>query len=130
MTTATPVSRTVPASGAQRRLGQSRSQIAHWLEQDRRTPVASSALDCAVRSALPLLGGLGAHPGTAVVLGALAQAWLRSGPSAPARGNTQRPLDLALSLARRHPRTTLVTVGVTGLALWWWTHSSYRPPPR
>jgi hypothetical protein len=130
MTTATPLSRTVSASGVELRLGQSRSQIAHWLEQDRRAPVASSALDCAVRSALPLLGGLSTHPGTAVVLGALARAWLRSGPSTPAQGNTLHPLDVALSLARRHPRTTLVTVGVTGLALWWWTRSSHRPPPR
>lgn len=130
MSTPTPLARTLPTSSAQLRLAHSRSQIAHWMDQDRQAPAASSALDCAVRSALPLLSGLSAHPGTAVVLGALAQAWMRSGHPSPAADGTLRPLDVALSLARRHPRTTLVTVGVTGLALWWWNRSSHRPPPR
>lgn len=134
MNTPTPVSRTLPASSAQLRLAESRAQIARWLEQDRQAPAASSALGCAVRSALPLLGGLRAHPGTAVVLGALAQAWLRSGPPPPARDSAMRqsPLDLglAIALARHHPRTSLVAVGITGLALWWWSRSSARQPSR
>lgn len=130
MNTPAPVSRTLPARSAELRLAHSRVQIARWLEQDPQASAASSVLDCAVRSALPLLGGLQAHPGTAVVLGALAQAWLHSDRSAPAVDSTLRPLDVALSLARRHPRITLVTVGVSGLALWWWNRSSQRPPPR
>lgn len=130
MNTPAPVTRTLPNSSAQLRLAQSRTHIARWLEQDLQAPAASSALDCAVRSALPLLGSLRAHPGTAVVLGALAQAWLRSGRSSPAGDSALRPLEVALSLARRHPRTTLVTVGATGLALWWWNRSSHHPPPR
>jgi hypothetical protein len=86
-------------------------------------------MGCAVRSALPLLGGLRAHPGTAVVLGALAQAWLRPGPPAPSSLRPP-PLDLAIALARRHPRTSLVAAGITGLALWWWSRTSSRPPSR
>lgn len=130
MNTPTPFSLALPASSAQLRLAESRAQIARWLEQDRQAP-AASALGCAVRSALPLLGGLRAHPGTAVVLGALAQAWLRSGPPPPARDNAMRPpLDLAIALVRRHPGTSLVAVGITGLALWWWSRSSSRPPSR
>ncbi|NIC40855.1 hypothetical protein [Aquabacterium sp. A08] len=130
MNTPAPVARTLPTSSAQLRLAQSRAQIALWLEQGLQAPAASSSLDCAVRSALPLLGSLRAHPGTAVVLGALAQAWLRSGRSSHAGDSALRPLDVALSLARRHPRITLVTVGFTGLALWWWNRSSHHLPPR
>ncbi|MFC3685249.1 hypothetical protein [Hydrogenophaga luteola] len=132
MNTPTPFSQALPASSAQLRLAESRAQIARWLELDRQAPAASSALGCAVRSALPLLGGLRAHPGTAVVLGALAQAWLRSGPppSPVGSGFIRPPWDLAITLARRHPRTSLVAVGVTGLALWWLSRSSSRPPSR
>lgn len=128
MNTLTPP--TLPASGAQLRLAHSRAQIAQWLEQDLASPTASSALGCAMRSALPLLGGLRSHPGTAVVLGALAQSWLRSGPSPNVRNSAMDPLDMAITLARRHPRATLVTVGVTGMALWWWSRSSTRPAHR
>lgn len=131
MNTPTPLAQTVDASGAQLRLVHSRAQIARWLEQDHQAPAASSALGCAVRSALPLLGSLRAHPGTAVVLGALAQAWLRSGPPPPARDNAMRPpLDLAIALVRRHPGTSLVAVGITGLALWWWNRSATGQPSR
>jgi hypothetical protein len=128
MNTVTPPS--LPASEGQLRLAHSRAQIAQWLEQDRQAPAASSALGCAMRSALPLLGGLRSHPGTAVVLGALAQSWLRTGPPPSDRDGAMRPLDMAIMLARRHPATTLVTLGATGLALWWWNRSSTRPPPR
>ena len=62
---------------------------------------------------------------------ALAQAWLRSGPPPPARDNAMRPpLDLAIALVRRHPGTSLVAVGITGLALWWWNRSATGQPSR
>jgi hypothetical protein len=132
MNTPTPVSQALPAGSAQLRLAHSRAQIARWLEQDHQAPAASSALGCAVRSALPLLGGLRAHPGTAVVLGALAQAWLRSGPPPSPVGNgfMRPPWDLVITFARRHPGTSLVAVGITSLALWWWSRSSNRQPSR
>ena len=126
----TPIAPTpVPASGAQRRLAHSRTQIARWLEHDRQAPHAASTLGRAVRTALPLLDGLRAHPGAAVVLGALAQAWLRSGPSAPLQTRTAHPLALALVLARRHPKAVLAAAGAVGLALWWAGRSPSRPPP-
>jgi hypothetical protein len=131
MITPTPLARNVDDSGAQLRLVHSRTQIARWLEQDRLTPPASSVLGCAVRNALPLLGGLRANPGATVVLGALAQAWLRPGPPPPATDSAMRPpLDLAIALARRHPRTSLVAVGITGLALWWWSRPATAQPSR
>lgn len=132
MTTSTPLTQTVGASGAQLRLAHSRTQIARWLEQDQQAPPALSTLVCAVGCALPLLGGLHAHPGTALVLGALARAWLRPGPPPPAKDSATcpQPLDLTIALARRHPGASLVAVGITGLALWWWSRSSNRPPPR
>lgn len=132
MNTPPPPIQTADPSGAQLRLAHSRARIARWLEQDRHAPPLASALGCAVRSALPLLGGLRAHPGTAVVLGALAQAWLRGGSPPPPMDSPVRPppLDLAIALARRHPRTSLVAVGITGVALWWWNRSSTRQPPR
>lgn len=130
MNTRIPVTRTLPTSSAQLRLAQSRIQIARWLEQDLQAPAASSALDCAVRIALPLLGSLRAHSGTAVVFGAVARAWLRSGRSSPVRESALRPLEVVLSLAGRHPRIILVVVGFIGLALWWWNRSSHHPPSR
>jgi hypothetical protein len=110
-----------PNNSAQLHLAQSRAQIARWLEQDLAAATASSAMDCAMHRALPLLGGLGA----------LAQAWLRSGPPPPSAGDSaMRPLDIVTTLARRHPKTALATVGITGLALWWWSRSPTRPPSR
>lgn len=129
MNTVTPVPQGGTASGAQERLVHSRAQIDRWLAQDLQTPGTSSALGSAVRNALPLLNGLRTHPGTAVVLGALAQAWLRSSSPAPSHESTPRPLDVVVTMTRRHPKTALITAGVTGLALWWWNRAPTRQLP-
>lgn len=117
MNTITPASRVPSTGGAQLRLAQTRAQIAHWLEKDSEVPAASSDLGGALRNALPLLG-------------VLAQACLKSGPPPPARDSTLGLLDSAIALARRHPRTTLLAAGITGLALWWQIRPAARPPLR
>jgi hypothetical protein len=125
------VPRAVAISSAQQGLALSRSQIAQWLEREHQAPPAPSTLGCAVRSALPLFGGLRAHPATAVVLGALAQAWLRPDSPTPATVGSRSPQwDIGITFARRHPATSLLAVGLTGLALWWWSRSSNRQTPR
>lgn len=79
-------------SAAQQRLVDSRAQIAKWLDHTPQ-PAASSALAYVVKTALPLLSSPQGRTGM-VVLGMLS-GW-----------------------ARKHPKSTLMTVGTAAL-VWW-----------
>lgn len=124
MTPRTPTLAATASADARQRLEHSRARIERWLAQDSPAVTAGSLFGCALSGAVPLLAELRQHPGTAVVLGALVQAWLRPPPGgASPRPAQPGPLDTAVALARRHPRATLLaTVGLGGLAsvaLWW-----------
>jgi uncharacterized protein YgbK (DUF1537 family) len=129
MNTHPPPSLADAAESTQQRLVHSREQIGRWLEQDAQAAADATVLGRALRGALPLLNGLRAHTGAGVVLGALAQAWLRSAaPAAPMPPGNTAVLDVAVALAIRHPKTTLATVGIAGLGLLWWRRSCARSP--
>lgn len=90
MTTPTPSSAPIQAGAigtdcAERRLADSRAQIALWLAQDQTpaSPPAPPVLADALRTGLPLLIGLRRSPLVGLVASALVNAWLRKGGPAP-----------------------------------------------
>jgi len=117
------------APSAEQRLASNRETIARWLAQAPPEPVRSTALAGVWQVAVPVVSGLFTHPGTAVLVSTLASAWARRDAALAPHATPPSLLTGVLSLARRHPKTALATVGAAGLAWLWWIGSTDHKPP-
>ena len=82
-----------------------------------------------VRSALPLLGGLRAHPGTAVVLGGAGAGLAAVWPAAPARGQRHAPRPWTWPSHSYAATRDLPGCGWASPVwrMWWWNPFGHRP---
>lgn len=100
-------------------LESSRARISQWLEQDQSNPNASP-LSEAVRDTLPFLSAVWGHPATAMLLGAVAKSFYRTGDGVSPANNESASLNFAVDQVRQHPKTAVLAVGLVGIVAAYW----------
>lgn len=123
-----PLTAEVRAVLACDRLARNRERLSGWLEQDRRRRAERSAGGWLAGMLWPVLKGLGTEPVASLALGALAQGWQqRSLATMPAPPLETQALGAALTVVRRHPKSSLAVAAIAGAALLW--SRRHRSPP-
>ena len=124
---ATPLTAGARAVLARDRLARNRERLSGWFEQDRRHRAERASAGWLAGSLWPVLQGLGTQPLVSLALGALTQGMLQRTPGTPGSPLETQALGAALSVVRRHPKTSLAVATVAGVALLW--SRRHRSPP-
>ena len=127
-TAAQPLTALARAELARNRLARNRELLSDWFEQDRRKRAERASAGWLVGALWPVLKGLSTQPVASLAIGALTQGMLQRTPGAPGAPLETQALGAALSVVRRHPKTSLAVATVAGVALLW-SRWRRRPPP-